>query len=257
MISANGNKYYVNQEQQRAIIKVLSNNKISMYSAVPDKFPPMRELGMAAYNYDLALLVKVFFETDRDVSTFEMTEAFNGQTFHYGEKSLAITDGNIYFTDTSVNHGDKDFKKLADEYLKRLGNPFSNFSLDNSYESENLTLLEYRQVFKNKVIHSNYVTFELSDVLKVSLSYSSTQGYVGNVRDIVAADEALLYFITDIRGFYPERDIVINRMDLVYYQQERAADASLFLRATPCYRIFINNQAEPFLINAYLNVGAR
>ncbi len=43
-------------------------------------------------------------------------------------------------------------------------------------------------------------------------------------------------------------------MDIAYNQEEFSTQAGVELEAVPFYRVYVNDNYEPFLINAYTNV---
>jgi len=89
---------------------------------------------------------------------------------------------------------------------------------------------------------------------QVDMQYSRPLRLAYLPREICGPDEALLTFLQRVRahGSYPP--LHITHMDIVYFQVESGvAPPGTVLYAEPFYRIFIQGQDEPFLINAFTN----
>ncbi len=256
----NSNTYTIKQDQEKAIFKVLSQNKISMYAPLPQSYRPMKELSLSGYVLDIRLFANAFFNTQKDPESLTKNVEFNRITYLFEDKSISIAAGGVLTCFDPGSYGEltkESAKKLCDDFLKKLGKSFSGFALDNSSSTApGGYVFEYREVYKKSTIHSNYIIFTFQDTLTIECSYSTNSGYVGSPREICAADEALLCFMKDIKNRMPDREIIINKMDLVYYLPESSSDMSLAFKAIPCYRIYMNNVKEPVLINAYLNTWA-
>jgi hypothetical protein len=115
--------------------------------------------------------------------------------------------------------------------------------------------LYYRELYREHLVYSNFIDFWVTEngITRVEMQYGEVTDYAGPSLEICSTDEALLTFIQRVRSIWPERPIEITRMDLVYYQEEIRARENAALRASPYYRIFIEDNEVPFMINAYTN----
>ncbi len=248
------NKHLLSKEKERASINVLSANKISLYTDLVKSFAPKAHIQMTKYNYDLEALSKLFFKSTEPA---EVTEEFNKTILRAGSEMISLQYGYVFYQNENgtgnVNLKKEEVTALCESYIKGAGSEFNGFVLDRYAPMEDGYYVGYRDNFKNFLIYSNYFEFYVTEkgIVQAELSYSVPVGFSGRKREICSADEALLTFMQSNR--FNSKEVFINKMDIVYYQEENPLEEDLTINAVPCYRIYVENFNEPFLINAYLN----
>ncbi len=115
--------------------------------------------------------------------------------------------------------------------------------------------LSYKQMYNDYLIYGNFIDFLVTGngIWQVEMQYGEVLN-AEDPREICAPDEALLSFIQHLRFLQESRPVIIDGMDLIYYQEEFSAQEDAELSAVPYYRVFIQDNYVPFLINAYTNV---
>jgi hypothetical protein len=250
--------YYVTADQERAIRGLLSRNGISMYSEMLRDFTPKKELSMAAYNYDMSSLSSAFFG-DRTVT---QTVVYNRTIYMAGDAMLTLQSGSLSYTNATGTGALELTRESAaaacSEFIKKMGPDFTGFRLDRTKASDLNMRLEYRDTYKKELVYSNYIIFELNEtgIIRIDLIYNKTKGYSSQPpREICPADEALFAFlqrVSETAGAGSYAGLFINKMDMVYLQEEMGSDANAVYTASPYYRIYVDDVDEPYLVNAYL-----
>ena len=249
----------LSRERENAILTVLEQNNIIMYYQIPRQFSPMRHLQVAAYDYDFDRLLEIFgFPTGK---YYHIGDA-SRDVFIFGDYELTISNGYISFVSGRRLTGVPDRVAaiaLAQAFIRE---HYPDFSLDihsTRQGSRGGLRVIYRQMYNGRLIHTNFVEFLISGdghnliIEEVDIQYSNPIGFAYLPRELVGSDEALLTFIQNIRP-QDDMDIIITHMDIVYFQTVPGLRATYVpIYAEPFYRIFIEGQEEPFLINAYTN----
>jgi hypothetical protein len=126
---------------------------------------------------------------------------------------------------------------------------FSSFQLDNIIELGNGYLVQYFQEYKGYFIITNFVEFMVTEegIIQIDCIYSKPVGFSGNPGEICSPDEALLNVMQRIKSSSKGEEIEISRIDLVYSQEKNSQ------KAIPVYRVYVDENQDPFFINAYTN----
>ena len=253
-------RYTVTPEREQAIITIMNQNNIAMGTRLMRRFPPMRGMYVSGFYYDEYQLAEIFFG-DADV---HHVSTQHRHVFTYGEARLVIAHGFISY-DNPQGHGGEEgrpavlcrmeARRLSDNFVE--GN-WPDFSLDDVFIGLDWLRLSYRQVYRGHVIHTNFIEIIVTDmgIVQVEMQYSQVLEMADDTRPIVAPDLALLTFVQRIRAIsntqaYP---MVIDHMDLVYFQLEGSTDPDGSYPVVPFYRVFIyGDGGDPFLINAFTN----
>jgi regulatory protein YycI of two-component signal transduction system YycFG len=261
------NRFTLSAERERAVFGVLANNKITMYSELIRSFRPMRALRLSGHAYDTDSLLKMFFGAT-DIARTDDGNDPALQEYRDGEGRLTVSNGYITyqrFIDPNDDRaGDEipseEAKALCDEFINAF---FPDYKLDDLANDGILEVtydgflrLVYRQVFDGYFVYRNFIDFLISGngIEYIEMQYGERVEYDNQPREICAPDEALLTFIQRIRSTHPDTPVIINAMDIAYNQEEFSTQASVELEAVPFYRVYIDDNYEPFLINAYTNV---
>jgi hypothetical protein len=255
-------RYSLSPEQERAIFSMLSQNSVTgSYIHLIRQFPPMRPLMVTGFDYDMDTLLSMFFLNEPEYIWDPRRDIYRDTD---GDITLIISNGYISYENP---HGlgirpevltRDNAALLADLYVSR---HYPNYVQDLVVPVPEGFRFYYRESYRGYIVHSNFIMLLVTEygITQVDMQYGRVVEFFGPAREICSPDEALLTFIQRIRSIWPELPVMIDRMDLVYYQPEIRARENAALHATPYYRIFIKDtdtlvNEMPFLINAYTNV---
>jgi regulatory protein YycI of two-component signal transduction system YycFG len=261
------NRYILSTEREKAIISVLGQNKMTMYSEIIRKFPPMYQLRLSGYAYNTDALRTLFFGSPEnsesvDVPDMEVYESIGGR--------LSISNGYITYERIIKPGDDKASEPVTQAHAKEICEVFikqnypeyilDDIANDGVLEAtpEGYLRLTYRQKYNGKIIHRNFIEFLVTGngIEEIEMQYGAVVEYYDEAIEICAPDEALLTFIQHIRSVYGSQPtpVIIDNMDIVYNQEEFSVQKDAGLTAVPFYRVFVRYNYVPFLINAYTNV---
>ncbi|MFV0519622.1 MAG: hypothetical protein ACK5LY_05030 [Lachnospirales bacterium] len=243
-------KYSLSTQQEKNIITVLGENKISMYANMPDKNLPMASLIIAPSlaDYDRNKIADNFLG-----STYTKSENGDIQTFTSVDGIITFENGFFYmdFLEPLT------FVDNPKEYIKKFGKPLEDFVLDKVSQEEGYTIYEYREKYKNTIVYTNRIEITTKDnnIYNILGFFGENDGYSENPKDIISADMALFTFIKTAKEIYGDTELFIEGVDVVYYQEEYFpySENEFQTNAMPCYRIYVQDQSVPFIINAYTN----
>ena len=246
--------YTLTRERENAIQAVFAQNNINMYSPVPRRFSPMRALQVANHDYDIERLLNIFFPPYAEIS-----HVGDGRRdeFTWENLRLIISDGYVFFISGLGITGVPDQDAAIALTQAFIDEHYPDFRLDiqSTRQARRGGLrLFYRQEYQGHIIHSNFVEFLVTGagddlvIEEVDIHYVRPVGFAYLPRDLVGPDEALLTFVQYVRHNSYE-PVLITHMDIVYFHFPSNRQAYV----GPTYRIFIEGQDEPFLINAYTN----
>ena len=256
IIRYEANAYTLTRERENAIQAVFAQNNINMYYQIPRHFVPMRALQVSGYDYDIDRMLAIFFPHGAEISH---TGDSRRDEFTYGDSRLIIRDRYIFFVSGLNVTGVPDQNAAIALTQEFVDEHYPNFALDiqSTRQARRGGLrIFYRQVYQGQIIHTNFLEFLITGsgddlvIEEVDIHYVRPIGFAYMPRELVGSDEALLTFVQYIRPHSYE-PVLIRHMDIVYFQS--VYDTGNFNYAEPTYRIFIEGQDEPFLINAYTN----
>jgi regulatory protein YycI of two-component signal transduction system YycFG len=256
-------QYVMDAKKTKAIVDLLELNNIHVKTEVPRVYRPMYRLAMSSYTADEGELIEVFFpemEPERIVYPDKIINQI-------GNSVLTIQNGFISF-DCPQGMGDlvllnsealndQNAVKLTNKFISGMGDNFSRFSFDRVFPIEDGYLIQYYQKFSDYYVFTNFVEFIVTNngIIRVDCVYSDPLGNIGQEMEICSADEALLNFMQQSKSAYGDRSMNVTKIDLVYMLQEGTAMASDSLKASPYYRIEMENLESPFMISAYINLN--
>jgi len=255
LILLEGRRYRVTPEREQTIITIMEQNNITIDTRLLRRFTPMRMMNVTGFYYDTEELINIFFGN----ATVQRTANFRGYVVTRRPAELVISNGFISYTNPN---GRGEIAELTTANAQRLTDTFvranwPDFRLDTVYVGEDWLLLTYRQIYRGHLIHSNFVEFFVTEagILRVEMQSSQVLGWESmEQQPIVPPDEALLTFVQRERHRARIAPIVIDHMDLVYFQEDGGTDNEVIHRAIPFYRIFVIGEgSDPFLINAVTN----
>jgi len=251
--------HVLTRERENAIWSVFDQNDINMYYSIPRNYAPMRALQVAAYDYDLNRLKSTFFPPHAEITH---SQSPRQDIFTWENKRLSISNGYISFSAGLGVTGTPCKEAAIAETQSFIREHYPDFRLDiqSTRQARRGGLrIFYRQEYQGHLIHTNFVEFLITGegakvvIEEVDIQYNRPIGFAYMPRELVGPDEALLSFVQHIRR-RNDQPILINHMDIVYFQPASGLRESYIpIYAEPFYRVFIEGQDEPFLINAFTN----
>jgi len=185
---------------------------------------------------------------------------YNKVIYKSGLKTLIIAGNSISFTDDSADTKDileEDAKRISDSLMKSVGiKTTGNYDLSNSSKLENSYSFEYFLEFKKFKIFSSKAKVEVSasGIKSFSASFFNIDSQLENKKDICSCDEALLTFMYEVKKRNIEGNIFIRNIELGYdFQNTGEIAEGRNLKLVPCYYIYVANEENPYIIDAYEN----
>ncbi len=244
--------YDIKGEQEKAIIELLNKNGIGVYDEINIEFKPLAHLNIQASENDVneESYLETFFDNPniiRENNQIIATEDSKTIIFENGFISFYINDEEDYY----------DINGDLEEFIKNLDPAYQNFKLDKRFVEQDHVVYEFREVYKDKVIYTNYLSVIVEDnkISFIQGFYGKPIGVGGKAREIASIDMILYTFMEEAKEIYNERNIFITGVDLVYYQEEYSSYdvVESVTKAIPCYRIYSEGEKVPFIISAYEN----
>ena len=257
-----GLNYKQNQEntmtanQERSIFEVLSQNGITMYTDLLTEHSPMSRLEVELPSYNKETLERLFFGSERTtVSTKE------GQTIYQGKHSALTMHGShgIWQTEAVQNGKGKltrtEAQRAAQRFLDNTEHFFGSYADAMVTEETEGFRVDFYGQYKREQVFANYFSFFVTEggIQQITFNYYPVKGYIGEKQDISYSDEALLAFMREWKRGEHAEEATIHRMELGYIRMESdtAAEGIASITLEPCYRIYLMDEEEPYLINAY------
>ena len=233
-------RYTVTSEQEQVIRTIMYHNRISMYDNLIRRHSPMSSLYIGGFYYSRYELMNIFFEDGVNIT-------------NDGDMLIIENDTGRLIIYESGFVGFDNFSRFVyvtpEEFIDK---HFPDFVLDTSSGG----LFTFRQVYNNRIIHSNTIDIFVRDnnITHIEMLFGQVIGLTGENQEIFSSALALLAFMQQARSIFPDTPIMISRMDLVYFQDYGSPDPQGIYLAVPYYRIFIEGNDMPFLINALTNI---
>ncbi|MDR1665141.1 MAG: hypothetical protein LBR83_09520 [Clostridiales bacterium] len=254
------NRYTLTQEREQAVYDVLRRNNVTRYTRIMRNYAPMRPLAISGYAYDSEALVQIFFDEPETVTAEESNP--DESVYYTDAARLVISNGYISYElisagGTAADEGaprTASASALCEEFIRK---HFPDYRADGMITETGGLRYIYRQAYQNYLVYGNFIEFFVTadGIAQIDMQYGTVLGFEGQEQEICPPDEALLTFIQRIRSLYGGAPVMLTQMDMVYYYQEEPNRRGyMVLQAVPYYRIFIEDQALPFLVNAYSNV---
>lgn len=240
--------------QERAIFEVLSQNGIAMYTDLLTDTAPMARLSAEIPEYGKETLERLFFGGERTTVT-----ARTDRRIYRGESATLTISGAYGLLERElVQSGEEGVTKAAaqrtaEEFLDKTEHFFGNYHDPIVSEEEDGFRVTFYGTYKRENIFSNYFSIFVTagGIAEIAFNYCPIEGYSGEKRDICYADEALFAFMREWRKAGSWQEATVHRMELGYVQvsENDATAAGAYLE--PCYRIYLLEEADPYLVNAY------
>lgn len=241
--------------QEKAIFEVLSKNGITMYTDLITETAPMSRLACRVPTYTKEDLERAFFDGEKTtVVPSQTTTVYRTNT---AELTVEGAGGTLVYPRVERGKGQLsrgDALKMAEGFMEQMEKTFGEFISYDMAETDAGYSVMFYEKYDDVIVFSNYFQVFVSQagVYQIQFLYCPVVGYTGEKKDIFYGDEALLTFMRELRENQPEGAVTVNRMELGYDLSDKESQTTEgTLYAVPCYRIYLVEQAEPYVINAY------
>ena len=263
-------RYTLTPERERNIRTVLDQNNISLYRLPMRRFPPMLPLDVTGFYYDIDELLEMFFEDPATAERFDSDDNILGapQRYDYrcGYSRLFVNNGFVTFWyDTrglehvrqsiAASQEGITWEEAAVLTTEFIATHFPDFEHDITFDVDGGIRRIYLQVYRERPIFSNRIEFDISNygIEWIEMRFGQVIGHGLVPRSIFAPDEVLLTFMQAMH--HVEEPIIIQTIDMVYFQGYPSLQSGSSYPAVPTYRIFMKGDDLPFLINAFTNTS--
>ena len=257
-------RYWLTGEQERNIRIVLDRNNIQLYTDPLRRFTPMRPIEVSGFYYDEDFLLDLFlYGADITRREYNWGLVFTTDDGRYLEKSNGFIFFEMYENGTYYENGQTVGRSFA-AYLTGdfIGRHFPNFEIDIMFDAYDFhgnhgIRRIYRETYQGLLVYSNFIEFFItaSGITQIEMQFGRVRGELQvPPRMIFPPDEVLLTFMQRFRHIATESPIFINRMDMVFVKLYHSDEVGSVSPAIPFYRIFIEGNDFPLLINAFTNV---
>ncbi len=242
--------------QEKAIFEVLSQNGITLYTDLNIDAQPMYRLEARVPSFSKEELEAAFFDGEKTKVSVGTKTVYKGES-----QTLTLVRDKGTFTDQSIEKGlsilsKEDAMKQSEDKMDQMKPIFGNYELCYASELEEGWQVEFSSVQEDKIIFSDHFSFFVSDqgIYQIDFTYCEIMGTSDEKKDICMTDEALLTFMREWERNKGEntKDAAIQKLELGYdllEQGEAVPGTGLYLE--PCYRIYLMEEREPYLVNAY------
>lgn len=247
-------KYVISNEQVQNITNYLEKQNIKLNLTIPKNYYPMSEVTMKQSKYNEIELKKIFFDENKNILR---TKHFNDTIFKQDDKTLKINNMFVTFQDLekkeNFDFNKQNIKVISKYYKKNFEKLYGKMVIDIFYEDVDYFLVNYTSKVNDYKNFNNILNLKFYKTGEIEVYFSNYQK-IENVTEkfnIYSPDEVIYTFSKAIRNLIPEKEIVINKIDIGYYFNSDIENINF--KFTPYYRIYIKDVYEPFYINAYTN----
>jgi hypothetical protein len=256
-------RYTLDNDRIASIHTVLSNNYINLYTVPMRRFPPMRHLDISGFYYNINELLHIFFEDNVAIIPDNDTEERH-YIFRQGNRKMEISNGFIFFDNlyglrenrTEAQHISRpDAIAEASRFVEAHFPDFVQDIVFDGIDGEGVHV-RFLQEYRGHLIYSNLIEVFVvpGGISWIEMRFGRVIGYGPEPRMIFAPDEVLLTFMQGVRYRALEEPMFIMSMDIVYRKEYASNQEGHIYPAVPFYRIFVQGEDMPFLINAFTNV---
>ena len=241
--------------QERAIFEVLSQNGITMYTELPTNAASMARLEVELPEYSKETLERLFFGGEKTTVTVR-----GDQNIYRGETATLTVNGAqglLKRDDVEPGKGEMtkaDAQREAQKFMDGTEYFFGTYDEPLVREGEEGCRVDFYGLYKRGNVFANYFSFLVTQggIKEIEFEYCPVIGDSGEKRELAFSDEALLTFMREWKNNSGEQQATIHRIELGYDKMERSTastDGAIYL--DPCYRIYLLEEEEPYLVNAY------
>ena len=242
--------------QERAIFEVLSRNGITMYTDILTEFAPMSRITGEIPSYSKETMERLFFDSQKTTAI----RKGDGMLYRREGASLLLNGTKGVWEDTGIALGKEGLERskallTAKEFLEGTEHFFGTYGEPVVQETKDGFEIQFYGTYKRDKVFSN--TFSVfvtqNGIRKIAFDYCPIKGYQGEKKDICYSDEALLTFMREWRKEKHDYEATIHRIELGYGMTEGGTTTEELrtVELEPFYRIYLMEEEEPYLINAY------
>ena len=241
--------------QERAIFEVLSQNGITMYTELPTDAVSMSRLEVELPEYSKETLERLFFGSEKTTVTVK-----GSQNVYRNEHAVLTMDGaHGQFRKSMVKEGKGDLTKAdaqreAQNFIDGTEHFFGTYDEPVVTEEEKGFRVDFYGLYKRDNVFANYFSILVTQdgIREIEFEYCPIADYSGEKRELAFSDEALLTLMREWKKNGTAEQATIHRIELGYDKMERSTasmDGAIYL--DPCYRIYLMEEEEPYLVDAY------
>lgn len=242
--------------QERAIFEVLSRNGITMYTDILTEFAPMSRITGEIPSYSKETMERLFFGSQKTMAI----RKGDGMLYRKEGASLLLDGAKGTWEDTGIALGKDGLDRskaiqTAKEFLEGTEHFFGMYAEPVVQEKKDGFAVQFYGTYKRDKVFSNtfsvFVTQE--GIRRIQFHYCPIKGYQGEKKNICYSDEALLTFMREWRKEQHDYEATIHRIELGYGMTESGTTMEDLrtVELEPFYRIYLMEEDEPYLINAY------
>ena len=243
-------RFVMDADRVSALTVVLQNQGILLESDIIRHYYPMRQMRLSTRGFEHFRDGNRFF----DVTQASIENRVGATVLSLGTQRLTVSGNRMVYEKFSVRAAQEPLPQqeaitISERFLREV-DIFDNFRLDR-IEADNVFV--FVEVFRGHVVSANYARISVGagEVMRAEFRRFAPVDFVGQQQRISPADEAMLTFMHAVVGY--ERPIIVRQMDIVYDFDETKIGTGEFVNAVPCYRIFIDGDLKPYMINAFVN----
>ena len=241
--------------QERAIFEVLSQNGITLYTDLPTDALSMTRLEMELPEYSKETLERLFFGSEKTTVTVKDDQ----HIYRNAHASLTLDGAHGVFKKDTVPDGKRrmtkaDAQKEAQKFIDGTERFFGIYDEPVVTEKENGFRVDFFGLHKRENVFANYFSIFVTQggIKRIEFEYCPVKGHNGEKKELAFADEALLTFMREWKKNGDAEQATIHHIELGYDKMERSTasiDGAIYL--DPCYRIYLVEEEEPYLVNGY------
>ena len=250
-----GRENSMTSAQERAIFEVLSQNGITMYTELPTDMVSMSRLEVELPTYSKETLERLFFGSEKTTIIVKGDQ----NVYRNDAATLTLDGGHGLFRKSGVALGKgrmtkAEAQKEAQRFIDGTEHFFGTYDEPVVREEQDGFRVDFYGVYKRDHVFANYFSFLVTKdgIREIEFEYCPIKEYSGEKRELAYSDEALLTFMREWKKNGSADQTTIHRIELGYDKMERSTasiDGAIYL--DPCYRIYLMEEDEPYLVNAY------
>ena len=244
--------YKISQAREKAVIDVLSERNVYVYTELKDDYSPMRKISIVPIAVTRDDIVKNFFK-DEDV---KVSIEFGNNILKSDTKTITYKDNNMQVIYNQKDDVIEDFdyekaEELAKDMLFEIEGNNNKYNILDTIKYDDKYTFIYCEKYKGNYIYpSRYeITINNKGVESIIAMYCDIQGYIDEKSEIYGVDEALFTF-----SDYIINSVTVDKIEVVYdYQSKDKEGADISSKIVPYYFIYVMEEEKPYMVNAYTN----
>ncbi len=244
--------YKISQAREKAVIDVLSDRNIYIYTELEYDYSPMRKINISPIYLTRDDIVNTFFK-DEDA---KISIEFGNNIIKSDTKTVTYKDNNLQVIYNQYDDVIKDFdyekaEKISKDMLLKIEGNNNKYSILDVIELDYGYTFIYCEKYKGNYIYpSRYeITVNNKGVESIIAMYCNIEGYIDEKSEIYGVDEALFTF-----SDYIINSATVDKIEMVYdYQSKDKDGVDISSKIVPYYFIYVMEEEKPYMVNAYTN----